>query len=423
MATNYRSESAATATRVICAATHDDGTLVCTLLALASALQIVATTINICSATLANTSANVSVIHPSSNSTDIVVSASGEYNVSCSASPVPLAANTYVYVVGCASAANSSSSVVHLQLFSAPTQVVISDDPEQLTFLHRSMTLPVLGLAGCSVVVTYLNGTSQPPAGATSPRQAHVFVYSSSVMTSIAILLQSVLYLEGSFVAIAGNYSGSIGTVQINATYGSYVVCRNGLSQSQTGTSLLWLAPGSSHIATLSILVRGTDVSASTNTILGSGFFLINIDNTSSNFTDVPELHMIEIDSVIGSLYSYQMWLTMWIRASIFGNVFSAYPRFDGVVNFINCSIYAPTSALLQFDNPQRLLLALHNITVYGGFFLQLPSGGTTLLCGAVIVDILNSTLSLFNAHFFDTFALGSSSGRHVGVLSMSTTE
>ncbi|CUG87326.1 Hypothetical protein, putative [Bodo saltans] len=328
-----------------------------------------------------------------SNSTAIVVSASGEYNVSCSASPAPVTAETwYVYVVGCASAANSTSSVVRLQLLSAPTQVVISDDPEQL-MLRGSMTLPVLGLTGCSVAITYLNGTSLPPAGATSPRQAHAFVYSSSVMTTV-------LYLEGSFIAISGNYSGSIGTVQINTTHGSSVVCRSGLSQTLTGTSLLWLAPGSSQITTLSILMRGTDVSLAMSAT--NGFFLINLDNRTRNATAVPGLHAIEVDSVIGSLYSSLMWLATWHVSLLSGNVFLAYPRFNGVVSVVNSSINAPTQAFFQLTDTLQLLLSLLNATVYGGVFYQLSNTAaeTELACGSVIVDIRNSTLSLFDARF-----------------------
>ncbi|CUG87273.1 Hypothetical protein, putative, partial [Bodo saltans] len=175
----------------------------------------------------------------------LTITQAGDYNVTCTTT-LPV---WYVFVAGCNN--GSSSNIVNIMLLSSPTQVLISDS--------SSPQLPTsASLNNCTIIITYLNDTMIPAAGDTASKQAHVFVSTAANLALLSVTLMRMLHLEGCFIGIAGNNSGSIGIVQVLALPTSSAVTRKTATvnfDAVRGTSILRLSFGCPPIGLVSMLM------------------------------------------------------------------------------------------------------------------------------------------------------------------------
>jgi hypothetical protein len=303
------------------------------------------------------TAMNATTTNSSANVSAIIVWEAGDYNISCSEM------QHVVFVVGCSVSNHSAptSLLTTIRLLQTPLQVIVSDslsDVVPWSVVARSLT-------NCSIALTYLNHTSISAHGADSPsRLTHVFIWSSSHMLSLVILLASMFDVGNdddggaSFVLMSGNNSGSINTVEINATQGSSIIY-------SAGASVLRLAPGCPIIHNLRVCLNKTNVTAAKP---GASLALVSLDNSTGNVTNPPPLfHVMVLDGIVGVIDTGNS--SLMVKRDMHLRML-AYPSFNGTISARHCSFSATSNVLFNFDSPRQLLLSIEASIVRGPFVL-----------------------------------------------------
>ncbi|CUG88033.1 transmembrane protein, putative [Bodo saltans] len=262
-----------------------------------------------------------------------------------------------------------SNKTVSVRLLNSPTQVIVSDNA---TLLPPALT-SASSLAGCTVSVTFTSNTTVPPAGLLS---SHVYVATASHLRSVSVLLQATLFLEGYFLTIGGNGSGTIGHALVAADPSSSVVCRRStvaVCSVTLGTSLLHLARGCPPISAASVSLNGTNVTGAmwpsinvfgTDVVPASTFALIAVDNSSYSLPTASTLDVI-LESIQGTVIGINGFLTASRYDSQTATyVYSSFPAFNGTVLVQNSSLLGSTSTLSIFQLTGVLFLSLHLIGV-----------------------------------------------------------
>ncbi|CUG87269.1 transmembrane protein, putative [Bodo saltans] len=307
-------------------------------------------------------------------------------------------------------------------LRSSPTQVLVSNSSS-------------LGsLEGCTINITYLNDTMIPAALAVAAEQAHVYVSTATRLTLLSVTVIRVLHLEGCFIAIAGNNSGSIGSLEFSAlSPASSIVTRfNAITTGfdpAMGTSIIRLALGCPPIDFIVILLNATNVTGSmvnsvamaASSFAASSFALIDLDNTSAQSrTPVPTFHHIVMQSIVGEIFSLPL-LVVTVYNGLSSSA-SRYPMLNGTMTFIDTSISSVTtagSAVLQLTSPAGLHLTFLRCNLSGYVLYALFSlvdEGVETESGSVIpspmfIQMIECTSSISSAAFFNIAVTNASSG------------
>lgn len=322
---------------------------------------------------------------------NVTISSSGTYNVTC---PTPQISDWYIFMVGCstntsAAPGNDDDGVVTLLIHTPPTQIIVADIVSALPGTANVVATP--SLEGCSVRITYANNTAVPAVGASSANQAHVYVVSASNLRLLSILLLSTVHLEGNLVAIAGNYSGSIDSVELVAptmSTTSSIECRpvvtNNVFSATQGTSLLRLALGCPPIRSVTLNFNGTTVSSMAP--LSSFSFLLIDNSTALSRVQTPAYHQIILDSLVGTLHTSPLVATLASGGSAGGALPVAYPSYNGTMYFHNCSIDAQGTGngYVQLYAVDSLLLEFISVSIQECAAIVQPN--PTLLDGTSIV-------------------------------------
>jgi hypothetical protein len=352
--------------------------------------------------------ANLDCTTLSPTSPNITIGTAGAYDVTCAVS------GWFLFVVGCTGIGGGSSAAgaVTLRLLSSPVQVIVSDN--------------ALGsLSGCAVNITYVADTVVPAAGASLARDAHVYVATASPLASLEVTVLGTLHIEGSFVAISGNNSGSIGLVALHLVPGSSVACRVAsatVCSAAFGTSLLKLSPGCPMIDKVVLVLNGT------NTSLAMHFYtpmtslaLIMLDNSSGTLmTPTPRRHEVAVANVPGALWSHESLITLLSSKLGLLNP-NPYPYFSGTISVHNMSFGPKTASrglvLFRFVDPVALVIVFHDlqsetelVTIVSEFLA--PSGVGARL--AARVEFWNCTVSPFPTLTFYSVMTSPSSGAGV---------
>ncbi|CUG87267.1 Hypothetical protein, putative [Bodo saltans] len=284
----------------------------------------------------------------------------------------------YVYVVGCATSTNSTignaslDNLVAINFYEAPTQVIITDAALLIPGGSAPTNVTMVGLGGCSIAITYVSDTAVPAVGASAAEQAHVYIVTASDLLLLSVTNLATLHLEGNFIGVAGNYSGSIGSLECASLPSSLIACRsvqlNNVFAGTVGTSLIRLALGCPQIHFVSIVLNGTIASCMTSFTSFAGFLIDNSSLTST--VQVPFSHAVVLSNISGVLQ-----LTPFFGV-IFPNTLgslgvNSYPSFNGTILVNRC-------------------------TINGGIF---PAYFTLPAAVSVVMDIMDSKLLNFIAN------------------------
>ncbi|CUG92842.1 membrane-associated protein, putative, partial [Bodo saltans] len=313
---------------------------------------------------------------------NITITAAGDYDVTCVGS-----STWFLFVDGCG---NVGSTFVTLQLRSSPKQVILSD-----------IGNPSTSLRGCRVNITYFASTTAPAAGATSARDAHVVVETSSPVGAVVVTVLGAMHLEGKFMSIEGNGTGSIDLVDISFPSGSTIECRSAYPACSTilGTAVLGLGLGCPTIGKVRIVLNGTNTSTSmvSSTMPTASFALIIIDNSTGLSTaPTPRDHEIVVDRV-GILLPETSLLHLRQAVGI-TTVANPYPFFNGTIIVRGVSITttsASNSPLFNLDNPTVATLMFDGVdSVVGIVSISQGFNQKSVVCGSVHILLDNCDIN-----------------------------
>ncbi|CUG84557.1 Hypothetical protein, putative, partial [Bodo saltans] len=308
---------------------------------------------------------------PSTNVSAVVVRSAGQYNVACTES-----SEWYVYIVGCEDSSDANKTV-SIRLLSSPTQVIVSDNATLLSPIVAAAS----SLAGCTVSVTFTTNTTVPPTGLLS---SHVFVATASHLRSVSVLLQATLFLEGYFITIGGNGSGTIGQALVAADPSSSVVCRQStvaVCSVTLGTSILHLA----GLAAASISLNGTNVTGalwpSQGEWFGGGFVpastfaLIAVDNHTQSLPTSSSTLDVILAAIQGTVIGTNRLLTAYqFNGLAATSVYSSFPTFNGTILVQNSTLLGSSlTAIFELTGVLFLTLHLHGVTSTGAVIYVTP--------------------------------------------------
>ncbi|CUG92838.1 GPI-anchored surface protein, putative [Bodo saltans] len=161
----------------------------------------------ICNATVLDCTSILDATNPAAP--NLTITTAGDYDIMC-VGP----STWFLFIAGCENGGSTAGTVI-LRLLSSPTQIVVSDNGTLLPMVLYGSSGP-LSLRGCRVNTTYFASTVVPVFGSKTANDAHILVHTASPIAAVVVSVLATMYLEGMFVAVVGNGTGSIDLVDIS---------------------------------------------------------------------------------------------------------------------------------------------------------------------------------------------------------------